>query len=477
MTPQQKRAVLLVNRMCLILVLLGFCYALFTYLSLGWSIMIPLVILTVLLIGSLLLLNRLGHITASRVALTILFPLATVAIAILYKLQSIKIDEFSYYGSRMVLLISVVIPLVIFSLRERALLISGISIYLLVLLLYEPLHMLFGVGYYQQGFNSPGYLFINITLLVLFGLQVGAFMYYKTLLEKVESELWTGNNQLKKLYSELGRQHEEIHAQTEKLTESQQQLQEANQLIEQQKCLLEAENLQLHQHLLENNKILEASNQELHSRLEEMKHFSYTISHNLRGPVASFLGLANLFNLAKADPENRELMVHAKTAALSLDTVIRDLSQVLQIPEGRHALESVDLEQLLQNILLTLRQDVEACKATVHEELAVRQLQGVKSYLHSILYNLLSNALKYRHRERGCIIKVRTMQHEKGVLLEVEDNGMGIDLQQHGHNLFKMYKRFHDNKDGKGLGLYLLKVQAELMGGYVEVQSKPGLNK
>ena len=66
------------------------------------------------------------------------------------------------------------------------------------------------------------------------------------------------------------------------------------------------------------------------------------------------------------------------------------------------------------------------------------------------------------------------MAVNEGVLLQVKDNGIGIDLEKHGKDLFKMYKRFNENYDGRGLGLYLIKTQAEVLGGYVEVQSKPG---
>ena len=473
MPPQQERAVLLCNRMALIVIVLSIILYFSMLISLRGSASSPLVLLTVFFYLGLLLLNQRGYINSSRLAMSVFIPIATMVVTLYAKRYNPVVEEFMFFTSRVVLLISGIIPLTLFSLKERKLLIAGLSASFFCLLFYDPIHRFFNVGYYQLGYTSPNYGFTNFLIMILYGLLVSAFFYYKTLLEEVEHSLWMGNRQLSRLYNELGTRHEEIHAQAEKLVESQQQLQEANQLIEQQKELLEAENLELHQHLLEKNKILEASNRELHKRLDELQQFSYTISHNLRGPVASLLGLASLFDLEKADENNRQLMVHAQTSAQALDLVIRDLSQVLQLREGSQASESINLESLVDSVLLSLRQEKESCNTRINLRLEVKNLKGIKSYVHSILYNLLSNAFKYRHPDRECSICIRSRPADSGVLLEVEDNGTGIDLERHGQNIFKMYKRFHENREGRGLGLYLIKTQAEILGGYVELQSTP----
>lgn len=471
---QKHRAVLLTNRMALVLFSLSLLLSVAIAVSMGFVIQLYLVLASSIFYIGMLVLNRNGLIDTSRLAICIFVPTATMVITVLAKLNNPQIEEYSFFTSRVVLLVTSLLPLMLFVLYEKRMLILCLSVNFLYLLLYTPIHDLFGVSYHQMGYNSPSYNFINFFFLILFILIVSAFMHYKSMLQHAERELMQGHQQLNHLYEQLGKRHEEIYAQAEKLTESQQQLQEANQLIEQQKELLQAENKQLHQHLLEKNKILDASNRELHKRLEELRQFSYTISHNLRGPVASLLGLSSLFNMEKADPENRELMLHAKTSAAALDRVILDLSKVLQIQEGKQATELIDLELLLQNVLLSLDAEIDSRGAEVYQNLQIRQIQGVKSYLYSIFYNLISNALKYRHPERTCFIKIETRPSAGGMRLEVEDNGQGIDLNQHGHQLFKMYKRFHEGYEGRGLGLYLVKVQSEMLGGYIEVQSTVG---
>ncbi|HBX66928.1 MAG TPA: hypothetical protein DEG32_12540, partial [Balneolaceae bacterium] len=95
------------------------------------------------------------------------------------------------------------------------------------------------------------------------------------------------------------------------------------------------------------------------------------------------------------------------------------------------------------------------------------------AYLESIVLNLLSNAIKYRHPDRKPEVAVKAEEREGSVHLEVSDNGLGIDLEKHGEKLFGMYNTFHQNKNSKGIGLFITKNQIESMGGSIDVQSKP----
>jgi len=92
--------------------------------------------------------------------------------------------------------------------------------------------------------------------------------------------------------------------------------------------------------------------------------------------------------------------------------------------------------------------------------------------VESIFYNLISNALQYRSPERTPLIEITSSQDDRYFMLTVKDNGLGIDLKRHGENVFKIYKRFHPHIEGKGLGLYLVKMQAELLNGRIEVASQ-----
>jgi signal transduction histidine kinase len=94
-----------------------------------------------------------------------------------------------------------------------------------------------------------------------------------------------------------------------------------------------------------------------------------------------------------------------------------------------------------------------------------------KAYLESIFQNLLSNALKYSSPKRKPEIKVTTTTVDTGVELRVQDNGLGIDLAKHGSKLFGLHKTFHEHKDAKGVGLFLVKTQVEALGGSITAES------
>ena len=96
------------------------------------------------------------------------------------------------------------------------------------------------------------------------------------------------------------------------------------------------------------------------------------------------------------------------------------------------------------------------------------------AYLESILMNFINNSVKYKHPDRRPEIILSTEKKGEYTVLSIQDNGMGIDLKKYGNKLFGMYKTFHDNKDARGIGLYISKNQIEAMNGKVTVESEPG---
>lgn len=92
--------------------------------------------------------------------------------------------------------------------------------------------------------------------------------------------------------------------------------------------------------------------------------------------------------------------------------------------------------------------------------------------VNSILYNLISNAIKYRSADRQPVVEISSREENRFYVIDIKDNGLGIDLNQNKESLFKLYKRFHFHTEGKGLGLYLVKLQCEALGGSVEIESE-----
>jgi signal transduction histidine kinase len=94
------------------------------------------------------------------------------------------------------------------------------------------------------------------------------------------------------------------------------------------------------------------------------------------------------------------------------------------------------------------------------------------AYIESILHNILSNAIKYSHADRTPVIDINCIEVNNTLILTIQDNGIGIDLNKHRNDLFVMYKTFSTNKDAKGIGLFITKYQVEVMGGEISLDSK-----
>lgn len=212
----------------------------------------------------------------------------------------------------------------------------------------------------------------------------------------------------------------------------------------------------------------------LQLRNKQLAQFAYMISHHLRAPIARILGLASIFN---NKPEDDRFIIEKITeSTLELDQVVQDINVVVAARDpGDEKCEYVDFTEQLDNITKDLQTQIDESNA--HITMDFSQCKGIttiKSYIHTILTNLLTNAIKFRSSERSAEIHVQTTANTNVVCLSVADNGRGIDLGKNGKHLFTIYKKFHNDPiPGKGVGLYLVKAQVEALGGRIEAVSKP----
>jgi PAS domain S-box-containing protein len=213
----------------------------------------------------------------------------------------------------------------------------------------------------------------------------------------------------------------------------------------------------------------------LQQKNKDLRQFAYIISHNLRAPIAKIQGLADLFNHEDNMGEFNGRIIQGISQELkTLDLVVNDLTDIISIREVEYqSREEINLSEELQHVKQILSDDIEAARAEITEDLSQSPtIYSIRSYIHSILFNLVSNAVKYRSPDRKPEIRVTAKKKEHFVQITVEDNGLGIDLVKHEAKLFTLYKRFHHHVDGRGIGLYLVKNQVESLGGKIEADSK-----
>ncbi len=390
-------------------------------------------------------------------------------------------EELDYFTFRFVILASCVFPAVFFSFRERALLIITSFLGFALLLAHDPLHSAFGVPYPQLTLKQSNYYFTNVVVVFTYFILMTAVGFLKYVsetseerAEKLIQELNQTNQELKEKNNEIEAQNSEILSQADNLNISQQRLQEAYEIIAEQKNLLVHQNKNLSTELVDINNNLSETNSELIKHNNELRQFSYTVSHNLRGPVASLIGLINMIDHPSAEDEQGALIAHMKTSVQRLDNIIKDLGKIIDI---RHEIfnirQKINLENEVSEIVQSLKKEIDLFNVSIKTDFSkCPVIYSVRPMVHSILYNLISNAIKYRASTRRPEIAI-TSGLQNGYVLEIRDNGLGIDLKKYKDSLFKLYKRFHFHTEGKGLGLYLVKLQAETLGGKVDVLSEP----
>lgn len=215
---------------------------------------------------------------------------------------------------------------------------------------------------------------------------------------------------------------------------------------------------------------------ELLFRNRELEQFGYIVSHNLRGPIANITGLTRLLQKTPPDDPNYERASGMLlTATAHLEEIIRDLNQILLVKRAlTESKEHVDPEELVELITHTISEQLNNERAVINTDFSqLRKVYTIKSYLHSIFYNLITNSLKYRQNELRPVITISGKEEQQQVFFTFSDNGIGIDLKTNGENIFGLYKRFHGHTEGKGMGLYMVKTQVEGLGGTITVDSRP----
>ncbi|AWG21801.1 PAS domain-containing sensor histidine kinase [Flavobacterium faecale] len=214
---------------------------------------------------------------------------------------------------------------------------------------------------------------------------------------------------------------------------------------------------------------------ELTKNNKDLKHFSYITSHNLRAPISNLTGLLNLIeDITIEDNELKEILHGFNKSTNLLNDTINDLTKVMIIKDNTSIeKEPILLKDVFENVFNQLSFEIYKQKPILKIDFdRVPALIINKSYIESILLNLLSNALKYRSDKRPLKITVITEQVNNLFTLTFKDNGIGIDLDRNHDKVFGLYQRFHNYPDSKGLGLYLVKSQVEAMGGTISINSE-----
>ncbi len=227
------------------------------------------------------------------------------------------------------------------------------------------------------------------------------------------------------------------------------------------------------------NAALSESNRQLAQANQDLDNFVYAASHDLKLPLINLTGLFEELcrGVTFTDPAEEALLVPLIEQALhQLGGTLNDLATLGQAQQAAGTLaETVDLAALVESVLHTLEPQVRAAQARVTTDFAVRPtLAYSRASLHTVLLNLLSNALKYADPARPARIHLSLWLDAGQPVLWLQDNGLGFDAVRHGPELFQLFRRFHAHVEGTGVGLYLVNRIVQAHGGRIEVESQVG---
>lgn len=297
--------------------------------------------------------------------------------------------------------------------------------------------------------------------------QFDSELLYRTVLHAIEKNEW--RQYMAQYHAQLQTANHQLRDSLAELTETRQQIHDKNHLL-----TAANEEIRLR------NQLLDTTNQQLARINADLDNFVYTASHDLQAPIANIEGLlhalqALLPNTQQAPPVQPILDMMEDAVARFRRTIahLTEVTQLQQEPTPVAAL--VDVGAVVRDVCLDLAPLIEICNARIDVQVdTCPALAFAEKNVRSIVYNLLSNALKYRSPERTPHVRLQCYTRDAYFVMTVQDNGLGLNTTNQ-QKVFAMFQRLHDHVEGSGIGLYMVKKIVENAGGKIEVESTVGV--
>jgi signal transduction histidine kinase len=215
-------------------------------------------------------------------------------------------------------------------------------------------------------------------------------------------------------------------------------------------------------------------NNQLRKSNQELEDFAYTLSHDLRNPIANLKMLISIIDKA-GSADTGAYTKNIKKQVERLDNMILGLAEIIDLKNTKKmAPNPVQFADILNVVKDELKSEMKTTGAEIRTDFQKKpDICYYEVHLHSIMQNLITNAIKYRSDDPPRIDISSDIMGDYTVL-KFSDNGLGMDLEKIGDKLFKPFTKFTSNTEGKGIGLHIIKGMVEKNNGRIEVQSKPG---
>ncbi len=206
-----------------------------------------------------------------------------------------------------------------------------------------------------------------------------------------------------------------------------------------------------------------------------LEQFGFIVSHNIRAPFTNIKGFLDLYEPNTTDQQdNTEIIECIKKSVSNLDGVLNDLVFLLTLRKDlQEEKEELLLSSIIQEIKQSLDFDLKYKDINLEENYASSfRINTVRTIMHSIIFNLVQNAIKYRKPNEKATVLIEAKENQREYTIVVSDNGIGIDLEKHQDKIFGLYNKLNTQIEGKGVGLYMVKTQVNLLGGEIKIESQ-----
>ncbi len=207
----------------------------------------------------------------------------------------------------------------------------------------------------------------------------------------------------------------------------------------------------------------------------DLKHLSYTTSHDLKSPVNNLLSVFELIDISKInDEETLEFITILKTTTERLSQTLKNsVDELIHKDELNASIEELSLKENLDEVLLSINSLIvnSKIKITIDFE-TVTTIKFNKEYLKSIFLNLITNSIKYSKPDTFPSVFITSKKTNGKNQLIYSDNGLGFDMDKVRDKIFGLHQKFHNHIDSNGIGLYLIYNHITNLGGRIEVKSK-----
>jgi signal transduction histidine kinase len=219
-------------------------------------------------------------------------------------------------------------------------------------------------------------------------------------------------------------------------------------------------------------RLVEERSRDLEASHETLNTFVYRSSHEIRGTITSIQGLYNL--MAEGHVPAREIIPLMGSKIRQLEKVQRNLILSMELDRAEPNWADVDLRELLSEVIQSIKTQYGSDKVDFRTELPNRSIWMTDAILmRTILDNLLDNSVVFRSESRTAWCRVKADIGREKMVLSVEDNGSGID-QEVADQAFEMFFRGSNASNGSGLGLYIVRMAVEQLGGTIQLGKKAG---